>query len=255
VDNDLENSYKSDIWWFKTNLNDSKMEIIYKLNISGPKFISIKQGGNKSISLNISNLGSSEDIVELNLQSGNLSEYVALNDHSLLKIASHGYKYRDLQIILPDNVKPGIYKIKILAFSKNSDEKVKASHNITIEVTKLKKENGSGGGQNAIVPTYIFILALIIIISIIIITIFLNNKRHKKRLEKKLHSSETVTKKPSAFQVFGLERTSSTTLTSQQSIQDIPKIIQTTQMPKLPPPKGFREKQEPEETKINNSDS
>jgi hypothetical protein len=78
---DLRNTYKSDVWWFKVDLGDQEKEQIFKLKITGPDRLSMKQGENRTIQVSITNLGNSDDRVDLELQAGIFYEIVELEDY------------------------------------------------------------------------------------------------------------------------------------------------------------------------------
>ncbi len=203
-DREITNSYKSPVWWFKVELPESELEKIYKLKITGPEYISMFPGENKSVSLTITNLGSTSDMIDINLQAGNLTTFITLDDYSMLTIESNNYDSRNVNIILPILAQPGIYKILIIATSMNSGEKIKANHTLTVEIKELVLEKPGKDKQpgEQDYSTLLISIAIIIIILLIGFVIFIYNR--KKQLAKKLPVSEALTTKPLPSQIISV---------------------------------------------------
>ncbi len=267
-DKNLENSFKSDILWFKVEL---PIEKIYRITIMGPEIISLYQGERTNVSLTITNLGTNDDTINVKIQESNISQYIQLNDYSYLLLSKGNFGIRTLMINVPEDAQPGKYEITVIAISINSDEKVKSNHIITLEIKEI---NGDGGDQDggpqdkgANLSNLMLILLIIIIIIIILSVLFLVLKK-KKREAEKLSTGTSFTTKPLPTQVISIGKVKqqaiqptqtvipSATLQPQvvttytlptvaqqpsvsttETLSQIPSIIQTAQTPLLPPAK------------------
>lgn len=224
--NSVKGICSSGIWWFKVDL--AKKIETYKINLTGPEAISLNQWENKSIILTITNLGNVEDIIKLDLQLGNLSKYIVLNNYSMLNLPSKGFDTRTLNIILFETVEPGLYEIFITAISVNSGEQEKVTHKITIEI----KGNGNGpDGKRDVdkeskdwLRNMYLILIIVIIIIILLIIAFIMIKR-KKRVDQELLTSGAVTIKPGAPVEISIGNgAAAPTVSAQPSTQALPTI-------------------------------
>jgi hypothetical protein len=214
--NDLEGSCISGIWWFEVDLSKAGLEKIHKLKITGRDSISIYPGENKSITLSITNLGEAKDTIRLELEAGKLSDYIYLEDRSLMELESNSYALRELNIEPPMDIKPGTHVIIITAISVNSGEIVRESHVLEIEILELESQpadsgpngidtNGTAGNKtkeksagwlNEIMLISI-ILIIVMIILLLVVAMFI--KKRKKRAEQELLAPGTFAFKPGAL--------------------------------------------------------
>jgi hypothetical protein len=187
---DLEGSSRSGVWWFKVEL--PKDPIIFKVDITGPKAVSLYPGENKSINLTISNLGSIEDMIKIEIEAGILSNCIIIDDYSLLRINTNSQKQRYLNITLPMTAQKGIYEIIITAISMNSGQKEQDSHILSIEILKSDKDIEK-------TEFNLLILLIIIILIFIIIALIAFIIKRKKRSKEDLLLPGTLTVKPGAL--------------------------------------------------------
>ncbi len=271
-DRELRNSFESDVLWFKVEL-PIQIEEIYKITITGPELISIYQGGKANVSLTITNLGTTDDIINIKIQESNISEYIQLDDYSYLQLGKGNFGIRTLKIDAPENIQPGKYEILVIAISINSGEKVRSNHTITLEIKKVNgQSNGDQQDKREKSDNLLLILLGIIIIIIIILSILFIILRQKKRENKKLSIETSYTTKPLPTQVISIgdaqpqqsailqqpvqAATPSSSLQQSQVVTpslptvaqqpsvsttgtptQVPSIIQTAQTPQLPPAK------------------
>ena len=258
---DLEGSCISGIWWFEIDLvTDSKM---FKLKLTGRDSISIFPGENKSVPLSITNLGTNEDLIKFELEAGKLSDYIALDDNSMVKLASNNYAFRNLEISLPETIQPGIHVIIITAISMNSGGMVRDSHVIEIEIKEQESTkpdeseiNGTEGNVTKEKSTqglseiwvYSIIVVVIIIILCIILAAFI--VKRKKRVKQEFLLPGTITIKPGALtapvisvgqvpavpKLAQLPSATTVGISQQSTIQPTiaPQITQVPQLPQLP---------------------
>jgi hypothetical protein len=206
----------SGIWWFKVELEPSINIEDYKISINGVKSVSLYPGENKSVILTITNLGVATDEIELELDAGDLSGLVLLDDYSNLNIESKSYQQRNLEIMLPETFKIGLYVISINAISLGSGKLVRDNHLIAVEVkarsdipdkpepngTDKNDTNGiesdnkpAKGADNILIYSGITIVILIILF----IALFAFITKRKKRIEQELLPPGTFAIKPGAL--------------------------------------------------------
>jgi hypothetical protein len=190
---ELKGSSNNGVWWFKVNLDKTKPIINYKIEITGRKNITLYPNENKSIELIITNLGNVPDIIRIDIKAGKLSEYLTLNDYSMIDINSNDFGYRILNINLSDSIEPGIYEIIVTAISINSGEREKDNHIVTIEVLETIKPKPADEKEKTD-QNLLWILILIIIIIIVIITTLI--LKHKKRIDQEILPAGALTIKP-----------------------------------------------------------
>jgi hypothetical protein len=198
----VEGICRSGVWWFRVDLDiDSKS---YNVEISGPASVMLYPGDNRSLLLTISNLGTKNDMIRLDLQASKLSNYISLSNYSTLNLNSNRNANRYLNIVLPDDTQPGNYEIIITATSINSGEIEKDNHIISVEIKGRDTPGPDDSDGDTGLEFYnqlsfqLIILAIIIIIIILVVAIALLLQRRKKRAEK-LFPKEAVTVKPSPF--------------------------------------------------------
>lgn len=200
---DLEGTCTSGIWWFKVDIEIPISIENFELLINGVKSISLYPGENKNVTLTITNLGTIEDTVKLEIDSGELAGYVTLDDNSILDIESKDYQQRILNIKLPDNIQPGIYVIMATAISIKSGELVRDSHTIAVEIKERDSKEPdepeiNGTGENETVGNlttegpakessqiilYLGIGLIIIIIICLILFAFIIKRKKRKTEE------------------------------------------------------------------------
>ena len=266
--NDSKGVCTSGLWWFIVEI--PKDEKLYKISITSVKSISIYQGENESITLTITNLGTEEDIIKLNIKSEKLSNYVSLDDSSPLELESKIYGHRDMFIKTSNDIQPGFYELIVTAISIGSGEKVKENHVISIEIKENKtngpngpKTNGPQNNNTTSEPEekmndfLIYSVIIIIVNVVVLIVTFIILKRKKER---KILPVDSVTTKPIPTHVINignvpdsiksLQISTSPTISHELSkkdsaIQKIPKsptiglppqkMFESIQTPQLPP--------------------
>ncbi len=204
----LEGLCSSGVWWFQVYLDYTGPGTNFKISITGPMSISIYPGENKSIPLTITNLGTNKDMIKLELQAGQLSDYIDFEDYSILELECTGYATRTLNIDLPLDAQPGNSEIIVTAISLNSGEKERVNHFISVEIKKPDGPgpNGPGTDPNASQPNIteqnpdekanelLMFSVIAIIILIMALTIFVLKRKKKK--EQELLPAGAVTVKP-----------------------------------------------------------
>jgi hypothetical protein len=250
---ELEGVSVSGVWWFKIETDKSINIEDYKISINGIESISMYPGENKSVILTITNLGVATDDVEMELNAGDLGEFVLLNDYSNLNIKSKSYQQRNLDIKLSDSIKNRIYVINIDAISLGSGRLVRDSHSIALEIkSKIDipdkpKPNGTDnndttgnesnnkpikGSDNILVYSGITIVILIIFF----IAVFVFITKRKKRIEQELLPPGTFAIKPGALpsKVITLDQVSAGIVSPQLSTPSVsvPQLVKSTQVPK-----------------------
>ncbi len=197
---DIEGTCSTGLWFFKVEL--IKDNEVFKINITGPESISLNPGENKSIILTIQNLGTVEDMIKLELDAGKLSEYITLNDLSILTLNSNSIGKRTLEINLSEAAEPGNYEIIITAISINSGEIERDNHKIIIEIKEpidtIPDESDQKSSKKS-ANTTLIILIIIVSIIIIIIVIFVTISKRKNRIEPELPQADSITIKPKVF--------------------------------------------------------
>ncbi len=268
---DILGTCDSGVWWFEIEL--TKDIHLYELDISGPTSVSLYPGENKSIEFTIVNLGNKEDIIKLNLEAENLTNYISFHDYSLINLKSKQYTQRKLNLNISKNTKPGFYQIILTAISMNSGEKEKDIHILTLEIKEpippepVESEDKENETKRESFDLFLILLIAIIIIIILILTLIIIITKRKKHVEKDLLPGGTYAIKPGALPspVITLDQVSApetvaklpstTTITTQQPIvvsTSIPALVKSTvvtkepiqQLPQLPPAKIYDGKTE-----------
>jgi hypothetical protein len=133
-------------------------------------------GENKNIVLTITNLGTIEDLIMIEIETGILSDYILLDNYSMLKIDTKSNGQRILNITLPKNAKQGIYEIVITAISMNSGQTEKDNHIVSIEIIESKIDTEKTDFNLLI----LLIILIIIIITITLLALIMNRKKRRK---------------------------------------------------------------------------
>jgi hypothetical protein len=204
VNRDERDSFKSEVWWFKVELPEPDVDKVFKIKLTGPESITMKPGTNKTISLSITNLGNTEDMIDVKIESSNISNYITLNDYSILKLSSNKQEMRTFNINLPIETKPGTYEITLTAISLKSEEEVKDNHTITLVVQRI--DSGQQPDKSESNNLLLYGMIVIIILIIIIILFFIIFKSKKKKVEKLL-PDKTITTKPIPTHIISIGET------------------------------------------------
>jgi len=189
---------QSGVWWFKIDIWKPPV-VPYNIRIDGQSSISLFQGESKSIELTISNLGTENDEIEIEIQKGKLSSYADLNDYTNLKLDSNTNAKRTLILDISENVQPGNYDVNVTIKSLRSETELTDFHVIKVEV-KEKKDNvadkkPSEGSEKSLVYA---IIVIIIIIVIAIALLFIMRKR-KAREDESMELPEEKPAEPGTY--------------------------------------------------------
>jgi hypothetical protein len=212
--NGVEGTCLSGIYWFKVELPFEQKT--YALALTGPNDISMYPGENKTTELTVTNIGSHEDIIKLDLQAGILAAYIQIDDYSMLTLAKNSNGKRSLKISLPKSVQPGNHTITVTAISMNSGELVKVAHEIRFEIKKPdypgngKKPNGTEPNGTPTEPgeesddMFLYgIIGIIIAMVVCLVVIGIVIKR-KKRMAPETLPSDSITTKPQPLTVVNI---------------------------------------------------
>lgn len=190
---DLTGTCKSGIWNFKIDLPPDIPETVYKILLTGPERIILKQGENKSVKISITNLGTEEDIIELSLQPGVLSNYITLTDFSVARLNSNESEERLLIFDIDETLQPGEYNVIVTARSVISYTEIKDTHEIAVEILPEEKSDADQNESGQLANSYLFLMIILVIA--IIIAGMLIFVRRKKKIESKAHG--VIVTKPS----------------------------------------------------------
>ena len=207
--NDIEGTCLSGIFWFKVEL--PVVEKNYALSIIGRDSISMYPGENESIELTIKNIGSHEDIVKLDLDTGELSNYVQLDDFTTLALSPNADGKRNVTILLPKTIQPGNHTIIVTGSSMNSEGLV-IPFGINLEIKKPDKpgDNGKPNGTSREPESETDDLLLFIIIGFIVAVViclavigFIMKRKKRFALETLPGYSITTRPQPSTVVTIG----------------------------------------------------
>jgi hypothetical protein len=212
--NGVNGTCKSGIWWFDVKLPIDQE--IYDIDLTGPKAVTIYPGENKTINLIITNLGSSDDMIKLQVQTEQFPGEINFKDISLIELENNNYEMREVVISIPKSAKLGVYQVILSAISINSGEYVKVDHTLTIEIKEFEDDdpnnqtkpngndtnpNGTGPGETKqpsenISDMIYLIIIVIIVVVILLVAVAIISKRKKKS---ELPTTEAITFKPGAL--------------------------------------------------------
>jgi hypothetical protein len=261
----LEGVCNSGIWWFKIDLNSSEVKDIFDVRISCRELISLYPGENNNITITITNLGKVDDNIKLEIDANKVSDYLTLDDYSILQLGSADFSSRTLRIALPDTAQPGIYSIVLTAISMNSGAQEKDSKVLILEI-KEPEQPGPGVNGNETNGTKLnetlpknektsddimaYLISAIVIIIILILALVGFVLKRKKHSEQELIPTGAFAIKPGSLpaQVITLDQIPAATVAAQlpvvtitgaqplASTAEVPQLVRSTQVAQVAVP-------------------
>lgn len=192
---DLDGYCLSGVWWFKIELPPDVVteDPVYNVDINGPTFVSIFQGESKSIDLTITNLGTKDDIIKVEMDTGKLSASSVTFDYTVANLIGGNSVKRSLVIAIPETTQPDNYELNITVTSTNGGSIIKDSLLITVEVKEKDTTTGkSDPKSDAISNNLLWILIILVIVIAITVMIVVIKRKKAVTAEIEYIPPETV---------------------------------------------------------------
>jgi hypothetical protein len=173
--------YMSPIWNFHINTTKIIKETYdFSITTSDSTSITLKQGGNKEITINVVNLKNAETVYMV--ISGNIASSIFSFTPESISLGKDETKPVTLKITIPKDFKPGDYTFKAVGEMRVSGDVLTNEIAFTLTVEK-KDDGGGGGGGDDNFGMIIGIVAVVIIIIIVLVLLMMMKRKKKAQAE------------------------------------------------------------------------